>query len=229
MKRIKVLALALVMALMLMGVGYAYWQDTITLESTVKTGTFDVAWGLAGCSVTIDPNSAYGGANVAHLSAAGITLDAVDTDKLVMEIQNLFPGATGVINLFLDNRGTVPARFQDMALTFDPAVDPGDFRTKFGTQFSYSTDNVAWTPIVAAYTDVGSLAGLVNADAGFKTVVLDAGNYLGPAPVDGDDLWIKIPFKVVDDLGGGTIGAEQFEGQTLKLIIDFDFEQWVKN
>lgn len=42
MKKTKFLALTLVVAVMLMGAGYAWWSDTLVINSTVKTGIMDV-------------------------------------------------------------------------------------------------------------------------------------------------------------------------------------------
>ena len=42
MKKIGLLALAIVLALGALGIGYAAWTDTITINGTVNTGTVDI-------------------------------------------------------------------------------------------------------------------------------------------------------------------------------------------
>ncbi len=42
MKKIGILALALVMALGSLGIGYAAWTDTLTIDGTINTGTVDL-------------------------------------------------------------------------------------------------------------------------------------------------------------------------------------------
>ncbi|MCD6391565.1 MAG: hypothetical protein J7L92_06220, partial [Dehalococcoidia bacterium] len=42
MKKIGLLSLALVLALGTLGVGFAMWQDTVTIEGTVNTGSVDL-------------------------------------------------------------------------------------------------------------------------------------------------------------------------------------------
>ncbi|MGI6533706.1 MAG: SipW-dependent-type signal peptide-containing protein [Peptococcia bacterium] len=42
MKKSRLLIAVLVCAVMMMGVGYAWWNDVLTVNGTVATGTFDV-------------------------------------------------------------------------------------------------------------------------------------------------------------------------------------------
>jgi hypothetical protein len=62
MKKIGLLSLTLVMVLGALGIGYAHWTDTITIEGTVCTGSVDI--------------------NVVYLSGSDVYKD-LDTDALV--------------------------------------------------------------------------------------------------------------------------------------------------
>jgi len=115
MKKIGLLALALVLALGALGVGYAAWTDTVTIEGTVNTGTVDIVvenysgmwmWKLPGYTpdyeLTTDPNYkpppqllnydkpfivAY---SCAAQTSAGATPAPVD-DSVTVTFNNLFP------------------------------------------------------------------------------------------------------------------------------------------
>jgi len=115
MKKIGLLALALVLALGALGVGYAAWTDTVTIEGTVNTGTVDLVveeysgmwmWKIPGgrpdYELSTDPAytpTATGGDYddpfiVAYSSAAqtsaGATPAPVD-DSVTVTFDNLFP------------------------------------------------------------------------------------------------------------------------------------------
>ncbi|KJS22731.1 MAG: hypothetical protein VR72_04145 [Clostridiaceae bacterium BRH_c20a] len=235
MKRVKFLAITMVMALMIMGVGYAYWQDTITLTSTVKTGEFDVQWKVADCSVDFEASDEYLGADVAQTTAVAEV--GANPDELAVTISNLFPGATGTIKLYMENYGTVPSRFQDATFTLVPADGAGsDFNDFFVTKFRYKkNDGVAvFTEINGGagteWIPVNSLPGTLSADAGLKAVVLAPVNYAA-GNAAGQGMFIEIPFEFANQVNGlaPEVTAEQFEETELVITMNFDFEQWIKN
>ncbi len=116
-KKIGLLALALVLALGTLGVGYAAWTDTITIDGSVNTGTLDLnvveysglwMWKIPGGDpeyyLTSDPDFTPDqvGQNdppfVVAFSKAEQTLDAaalVD-DAVTVTFDNLFPISDGV-------------------------------------------------------------------------------------------------------------------------------------
>ncbi|HHZ16649.1 MAG TPA: signal peptide protein, partial [Clostridia bacterium] len=42
MKKARLLIAVLVCSVMMLGIGYAWWNDTLTVSGTVETGKFDV-------------------------------------------------------------------------------------------------------------------------------------------------------------------------------------------
>jgi len=120
MRKIGLLALALVLALGALGVGYAAWTDTVTIEGTVNTGTVDLVvegysgmwmWKIPGGDpdYKLSTNPAYEPTQVleypkpfivayscAAQTTAGATPAPVD-DSVTVTFNNLFPllGADG--------------------------------------------------------------------------------------------------------------------------------------
>lgn len=228
MRKVKFLAIVMVMALALMGVGYAYWQDTITLETTVQTGEFNVAFvpntntNPSNCYVVYDnPPNNHDGAGVATLTTAAFS---DSNDKVVFSLGNLYPECSGVIYLKLANTGTIPARFQAARITV-VSESGEDFSSHFVVKGAFSEDGTAYTDFISNWVPVAQFATLMNASTALKNVVIDADRTGDLTTVD-NDLFIKIPFKFADVVGGQQVGAEQFENSTLKITVDFDWAQW---
>ncbi|MCM1990232.1 hypothetical protein [Oceanirhabdus seepicola] len=90
MKKGKIIALALVGAITFMGAGYAAWQDSVTIESQVNTGSLDVRF----CDnddlpdVSIDPANSY----VTLEDDGTVRDDANGVDKLLtINAANFYP------------------------------------------------------------------------------------------------------------------------------------------
>ena len=112
MKKAKLLIAVLVCAVMMMGVGYAWWTDTITLAGTAKTGNMNVIFTAA--SVT---KASY---------VTGTTaVDTGDTKKVTFTLENLYPGATATINNTVKNAGTIPVKFDQATVKFYKATYEG--------------------------------------------------------------------------------------------------------
>ena len=153
MKKIGLLSLALVLALGALGVGYAAWTDTITIEGTVNTGSVDInAIKFSGTEVwkNLDTDEAVviyyiwdADGNVIHQSADqpgnGILVayahaePGTADDTVVFEFDNLFPSINFVADVFLHYEGTVPAKVNliDWEVTsgqdwINPLIDNGD-------------------------------------------------------------------------------------------------------
>jgi len=136
MKRIGLLCLALVLALGALGVGYAMWSDTVTIEGTVDTGDVDVnvekvsstwvyknlethdkvvvhEWGSV--APTPPPNS--------ELIASAVAKIGVEDDTVTVTCTNLFPSVDFKVDFLLHYDGSIPARFvvgSDAPPVFEP-------------------------------------------------------------------------------------------------------------
>ena len=131
MKKIGLLSLALVLALGALGVGYAHWTDTITVEGTVCTGSVDInVVYLSGSDVYKDLSNdhlvyyfwlkdpagaiiwdswseAADPANLFLVASAGSTL--LGDDLVGVNFTNAFPCSYLVADFIVHYEGSVPA------------------------------------------------------------------------------------------------------------------------
>lgn len=83
-----------------LGLGYAAWTDSLTIDATAGTGTFDVSWGAVS-AVDDEPANA----NV------GICTIAVSGDVLDVDVTNIYPGYTCTLDIVISAAAsTIPAR-----------------------------------------------------------------------------------------------------------------------
>jgi hypothetical protein len=108
MKKLGIICLTLVVALGLMGVGYAQWQQTLTVTGSVSTGTFDTQF--QNVSFVRDTNNVANG-NVASVLAHSFTVNVTD----------LYPGCEESARFDVANTGSVPAKVNVFKITFTPA------------------------------------------------------------------------------------------------------------
>jgi len=87
------LSIALLLALCVMGVGYAGWTDTVSIDGTMKTGYIEVVLSEGGCSQNVTA------------SIVGHTID-IEIDA----------GGGGVYGYCVNirNMGTIPVKIQDI-------------------------------------------------------------------------------------------------------------------
>ncbi len=226
MKRVRFLAVIMVAALMMMGVGYAAWTDQITMEATVNTGTFDVQFDdtAEACKVEFT-GTQYNGADVAKVGEDFAFSD--ENDKATVTIENLYPGAEGNIYLKVENYSSIPAKFKGASVSIDTA----NFEDHFLVKGLYNLDGgTSYNPAVDSWTKVDSFGTQMSLTSNpLMNEVLAPATISGTTAVpsaDGD-LYLKIPFKLADDEDGApAIGAEEHEGETIVVTIDFDWQQW---
>jgi hypothetical protein len=130
MKKIGLLCLALVLALGALGVGYAMWSDTVTLNASVTTDDVDLCISEFGGSppFTNDPS---GGVSLDH-SALGSTcgppivfgagqpseykdvastdVSFVDCHTLAVTVNNAYPYYAAAVDFEVCNTGSVPVK-----------------------------------------------------------------------------------------------------------------------
>ncbi|MCM1990230.1 hypothetical protein [Oceanirhabdus seepicola] len=144
MKKGKIIALALAAGITFMGAGYAAWTDSVTIQSTVATGKLQV---------DIDRTSTATFANITNtdndnVASAGVgDITEIDANKGVkVTFDNLYPGATGHAEIYLDNISTIPVKFDDALTVLDmpsnSELDELVFTSKLvvnGTEYDLST------------------------------------------------------------------------------------------
>ena len=131
MKKIGTLCLALVLALGTLGVGYAMWSETLTIDGTVYTGTVDVEFsqysndegpdGYAGGDVysgifdpkvpgTWDPSDQTWGGDIELKNVGSTDCDLETANTLTVTVNNGYPCYFGSVLFDIHNVGTVPVK-----------------------------------------------------------------------------------------------------------------------
>ena len=122
MKRTKFLALVLVAAIALMGAGYAWWTDTLVVDSTVNTGYLDVDF----TSYSHEPSSEW--VKVADHHIKALADDGEDypngsRDNVVLTINDMYPGSYVEQTVTLTNVGTMPVNLSQIDINSDADDD----------------------------------------------------------------------------------------------------------
>lgn len=106
------LTISLMLALSMMGVGYAYWTDTLTITGSITTGTLDGYWSVPGA-----PDFHWGSnqwkdvAEVTELYALpGSGPDLLD--ELYVTVANAYPGLEVWVHVGIHYIGSVPAHIR---------------------------------------------------------------------------------------------------------------------
>jgi len=114
MKKPKLVAWTVVIAIMLMGAGYAAWQETLTINSTVSTGELNMQFVEHGIypfydnfdNVLLENN---------YFKVEEFNQDKVN-DKVDIAVSGMYPGATFLYDLRADNIGTIPATVESVVI-----------------------------------------------------------------------------------------------------------------
>jgi len=103
----KIGVIFIVSAIALAGIGasYAMWSDTITMNGTVTTGTFNVDWSLG----EMGDNEAQG-KDFSHVEAT------ISGNTLTVTIVNAYPCITYWVDFDVHNIGTIAAHFGDFVV-----------------------------------------------------------------------------------------------------------------
>jgi len=120
MKKTKVIALVLLASIVLMGVGYAWWSETVTIPATVNTGELLVEF------VDQHRDLSYPYLFYPYFfpqlytypDSAG-ELELADSHTLNANFTDFFPGLNYTVPFKLQNNGTIPARFKTCIVTCD--------------------------------------------------------------------------------------------------------------
>jgi hypothetical protein len=105
MRRVKFLIVILVLSVMMMGIGFAWWNDTLTLAGTAETGSMNVHFEEQEGTVAGDFPSVAGSP---YVSAS---IKSVTAKQITYEVMNLFPSGAGSIKVKVKNDSTIPVKF----------------------------------------------------------------------------------------------------------------------
>ena len=111
MKRTKLLLGSAILSIALLGTGYAYWTDALTIDSTVKSGNFDIVMEESTAPI-ISPHVAQVG---------GTKITQPDTNRCVatLDFSNLYPGAQVTYPIRIKNNGSIPAVLESCTVNFN--------------------------------------------------------------------------------------------------------------
>ncbi|MCG8500247.1 MAG: hypothetical protein MJB12_07540 [Firmicutes bacterium] len=117
MKKTRFLALTLVVAIMLIGAGYAQWTDQLVMANTVTTGEMNVEF-VEKCGYP----SWWACERDGKYITGGI--DEKDKKKMSVSFENLYPGSFVAYDALIQNKGTIPAVFDNAVVEFDASSSP---------------------------------------------------------------------------------------------------------
>jgi len=147
MKKIGLLLLALVIALGALGVGYAKWTDTVTINGTVNTGTLKIGINDQGTNdpriedeISLDPlcppepgvalpneRKDVAWMNSYRAPKPNELICEIDGVKyyetIIEEIGNAYPGYAPSTTIKIASCGTVPLKIEDIQLTNPTGTD----------------------------------------------------------------------------------------------------------
>lgn len=90
---------------MLLGVGYAAWSKTLTVNNTVTTAKFDVAF-LDNGDLLCSPNT----------NATGTIVPGSEGHRLQIDINNFYPGANAGVRKIIKNNSSIPVEINSAIL-----------------------------------------------------------------------------------------------------------------
>ncbi len=105
MKKSRLLIAVLVCAVMMMGVGYAWWNNVLTVNGTVKTGTFDVDF----VNTSIQ--------KIGSENYLDISVNSEQDDVIEFTVGNLYPGAEFKVTSGFKNNGSIPVKLGEAKIT----------------------------------------------------------------------------------------------------------------
>lgn len=108
MRKAKLLIAVLVCSVMLMGVGYAWWTDSLTITGDISTGKMNVQFG----EYTMEAMSS----GTFAVDIPTIT-KSEDGKSYACTFTNIVPGAVGMLQTEILNNGTVPVKFDNIQIT----------------------------------------------------------------------------------------------------------------
>lgn len=103
MKKTRLLIATLVCTVMLMGIGYAWWNDLLTINGTATTGKMNVYF----------ENDTLNGVKYPKVSGSHYVEPSIveaEAQKIICSFENLYPGATGKVDFVVINDSDIPVK-----------------------------------------------------------------------------------------------------------------------
>ena len=220
----------LMIALMAVGITYACWKETLTINGVVNTGDLDVKWSWASTNdegtsddhgltdveyttVTVGEYSdtyALSGDYVDYekhvaTSTTVITTEVEEDDKLTITIDNAYPSYAPCISFAVDNIGDIPVNMSDLIISYDNLI--------------------------------GEAAGKALDKDGMELIAWEVTMDDTPVHAGSKGTYTNLPFTV-DDAGEGIyclnclltcLQNQQIDGgHCLDVHLIFHFEQWLE-
>jgi len=207
MKKARFLLATLVCAVVAMGVGYAWWTDSIGVTETAAAGHMEV--------IFVDGSNTNG--TSAYVDA---TITKTDDKTYTCSFTNLYPGAKARVDLKAINSGTIPVKFNNAAIT---VTGSSDLRDNIDAQVCYCKLDTAGDVVVGSEggTELVLLKNLqdaINGEADLKALEFATGEYLAlGSPTDDDS---SILLQVKDNAPDG------IENETLTFDLELNWKQF---
>lgn len=140
---------ALTVLVVALGAALAMWSETLMINTTVNTGEVDVKWSEWWCSDEGSDPQGEGFSNEEGKDVASCDVDVEimdeegDVIKLLVTLNNAYPGYAVDVYLVVDNVGTIPVKLYEYSIDIgeevplyvylmvpeDTQIDPGDNST----------------------------------------------------------------------------------------------------
>lgn len=152
MKKARLLIVTLVCTVMLMGVGYAWWTDSVAIGGTAATGNMDVHF-ENGIFFPIVLSSPY-------VKPSRII---VESRKIACKFDNLYPGAIGNVDFVVKNDSTIPVKLDTAKITVNGDADLKSNLTAFAVFYKVDKNGLPvypsfdWTDVVLLEQLAGEL------------------------------------------------------------------------
>ncbi|HHZ16648.1 MAG TPA: hypothetical protein GX395_03355 [Clostridia bacterium] len=147
MKKSRLLIAVLVCAVMMMGVGYAWWNDVLTVNGTVQTGTFDVDF----VNTSIEK---IGSENYLEIS-----VNSEQDDVINFTVGNLYPGAEFKVTSGFKNNGSIPVKLGEAKIT---GINSDEYANAIlvdtNNDGTYETTISQWVANIGSYLDTVKIA-----------------------------------------------------------------------
>ena len=154
MKKSRLLIAVLVCAVMMMGVGYAWWNDVLTVNGTVKTGTFDVDF----VNSSIEK---IGAGNYLEISVNS-EQDDDGVDYIDFTVGNLYPGAEFEVTSGFVNNGSIPVKIGEAEIEIDADINSNEYADAIlvdtNNDGAYDTTISEWVANIGSYLDTVKIA-----------------------------------------------------------------------
>ncbi|NYB74275.1 hypothetical protein HZF24_08970 [Sedimentibacter hydroxybenzoicus DSM 7310] len=230
MKKTKLIALIMVISIMMVGAGYAAWSEQIFVDTTIKTGNFnmEITKATVRTGERQDDNLSHEWHHFDWTkgnSKNDVTINQ-DGNSVEVELRNLYPGGVVQFDMTTTNNGTIPAKLKSVNVQYLDGnksllnslkakttwkVDiNGDGKIEPMGKFGNGHVDGKWHPVQSA------LSVLVDDLNNYNIVIEPKGSLsLGLDDEDG-----CIQFKLDEN------AKNALQDQTVKFKLTFNWEQW---